>query len=81
MDFQELAAKLIVEVGGDSSDKNISGVVEVLKGVMIGVNNQWEQHLAKETNDTLMYDRIVCPTCDGDVEITRTRGYVAIKNA
>lgn len=80
MDFTELATRLINEVEGVATPKNVEGVVDVLKGVMIGVHNQWEQHLAQETNDLLMSDKIECDICSNTIQILRTRTLVDVKN-
>lgn len=73
MDLTQLAKELIHNVSGDSDAKNIEGVVEVFKGIIQGINNNWEQHLADETNEALMHDDVKCLKCNTKTRIERTR--------
>jgi len=75
MDLQILAQKLIESVDGLVTEENIAGVKDVFDGIMQGVNNQWEDHLAKETEDMLMYDSVLCD-CGSLIEIKRGRTVV-----
>jgi len=76
MNLEELARKLVEEVEGMDTAKNVEGVVEVFKGLILGVNGQWEQFLAKETNEVLMRDKIKCNKCNNKMVIERTRDHL-----
>jgi hypothetical protein len=72
MDLKEVAKGLIEAVDGEVNDEMIDGVVTVFNGIKRGVNETWEQHLADDTNDILMYDKICCPDCGKQVVVART---------
>lgn len=80
MEIDEIAKEIIDLVQGISTDKTVEGVVEVLKGVKQAVHNDWEQYLAKETNEALMFDNVGCPICHSRIEVERTRNYVAVRD-
>lgn len=72
MELKDIAKELIKQVGGDPTPEMIDGVLTVFNGVKRGVNETWEQHLADDTNDILMYDKISCPDCGKQVVVART---------
>lgn len=72
MNFEEIAKSLIDEVCGIQSDEHVKGVTKVFKSIMDGVNFQWEQHLAAETTEVLMYDEVIC-TCGNIIDVVRER--------
>lgn len=78
MNFTQIAVGLIQAVGGIECDQNIEGVVKVFEGIKIGVNNNWEDHLAAETAEMLMYDEILCK-CGQLIEIERNRKTIIAK--
>ena len=79
MTLEEIAEKLIQNVGGVVTDDNIAGVLEVFGGIRKGVDLKWEEHLVKDTNETLFYNKVVCEVCEEPVQITRTRQQVKVK--
>lgn len=80
MTLEEIAKSLINAVGGDASEKNIAGVIDVFNGIKRGVHNQWEEHLCAETTDFLMYNEILC-SCGKLIEVTTSSKGVATKEA
>ncbi len=78
MNFREIAISLIQAIEGLETEKNIEGVLEVFDGIKNGVNNLWEDHLANETTEALMYDNVLCP-CGRLIEITRDVGRIGVK--
>ncbi len=77
MDLEQLAEELIKAVGGIPVDTAIENTVDVFKGIMTGMNNNWEQHLAAETNALLMQDDVCCSRCGQIVRIERRRDLVS----
>lgn len=73
--LEEVALSLIRAVGGITDEANIKGVVEVFEGIRKGVHGVWEEHLAKQTEDLLMYDEILCE-CGRLIEVARHRDCV-----
>jgi hypothetical protein len=78
MNLEDVAISLIEAVDGAVTEKNIEGVIEVFNGIIRGVNNQWEGHLARETEEVLMYDNIICK-CGSLIEIIRKRTKVEVR--
>lgn len=78
MDFRDIATNLIRAVGGIECDRNIEGVMQVFDGIKIGVNNLWEEHLAAETCELLMYDEVLCK-CGRLIEIVRNSQTITTK--
>lgn len=77
-DLTDLAKDLIRETGGEITDKNVNGTVEVFNGIIQGCHNNWEQHLAKETTAVLARDRIRC-SCGAKINVIRERSIVIVK--
>lgn len=76
MTKEELALKLISQVEGFPTEENIKSVLECFEGIIIGMNNNWEQFLAEETNEAIMRDCLVCPRCRSKIRVERTRSTV-----
>lgn len=77
-DLEKLSQGLIEKVDGLVTEKNINGVVEVLRGVAQGIHDNWEQHLANETNDVLMQDNTCCPICTSLIQVVRRRTIIDV---
>ena len=77
-DLSFVAESLIKAVDGIVTEKNIEGVLEVFEGIRKGVNNQWEEHLAAESTEAIMYDEILC-ACGSLIDVKRTRLSVDVK--
>ncbi len=73
-----VAKGLIEAVGGIVSDKAIEGVISVFRGIEQGLNSNWEEFLAKRTNDTLTQDNVSCE-CGTKIRVIRTRETVKVQ--
>jgi hypothetical protein len=78
MNFTDIAKELIRALDGIETEKTVRGVVQVFEGIAQGVHNQWEEHLAAETTETLMYDEVVC-TCGNIIDISRKNSTIAVR--
>jgi len=71
--IRDLAIKTIKLCHGFEDEMFIQDITEIYEGFIIGINNNWEEYLTRETNDALIADRTSCPTCGTQVFIERTR--------
>lgn len=74
--YESLARKLIDAVSGIETEETVAGVVQVFEGIIQGMNNNWERHIAEETNEILALDNVRCPRCDRNIKIERTRSTI-----
>lgn len=78
MDLSDVARDLLMLVGAEQTEANVDGVMTVFQGIVQGVNNNWEEHIAEETDECLAISKVVCKGCKAPITVRRERNMVKV---
>lgn len=78
MNYERIVHELLKALGVEETEKTFNGTLEVLNNIKERINNDWEEHINKKTDEVLAYNNWRCGGCNRAIEITRTRNKVMV---